>query len=274
METLIQAFVIAFREGLEAFLIIAILLQFLDKTNNKRLKSHLWHGLLAGVAVSLVLGFILAFLSSKIGAADSAAKLWESIASFVAVVLISTFIVWMIKHGSKIKEHIENKASFNLSKMGIFFLAMVMVAREGAEIVIFSFAGKYDLTPLLLGVLASIILVLLIFHSFVKVRIGTIFNFTLLYLILQAGFLMGYSVHEGLSASKDLGMIQESNSLFVKAFDLSGTALNNKEGVIGIPLYVAFGWYAKPEWAQFILQYAYTFLLLGFWHSRKKRVKM
>lgn len=271
METFIQALVVAFREGLEAFLIIAILLQFLDKTSNKRLKSSVWHGLIAGIAVSLAFGLILTAISSLIGTTDNAAKLWESAASLIAVVLITTFIIWMIKHGSKMREHVENKASFNLSRVGIFLLAMIMVAREGAEIVIFSFAGKYGALPIALGIFGSIILVLLVFHSIVKVKLGTIFSITLLYLILQAGFLIGYSVHEGLSASKGLGLVKESSPLFAKAFDLSGTVLNNKEGFIGIPLYVAFGWYAKPEWIQFILQYAYTFLLLGYWHLHRKK---
>ncbi len=271
METFIQGLIVAFREGLEAFLIIVILLKFLDKTNNKILKKNVWLGLYAGIGVSLVFGAILMGISSFIGGGDATtAKLWESIASFIAVILITTFIIWMINHGSKIKSHIEGKAALNLSKKGIFLIALFMVAREGVEIVLFQFAGKYSMLSILFGVALSIGLVTLIYHSLVKIRIQTIFNVTLVYLILQAGFLMGYSVHEGISASKDMGMIAKDNPIFTKAFDLSATMFNHKEGAVGIPLYVAIGWYSKPEWIQFILQYGLTGSLFWFWYKKKK----
>ena len=54
------------------------------------------------------------------------------------------------------------------------------------------------------------------------------------------------------------------------AFDLSQTPVYIKEGVIGVPLYVTIGWYSKPEWIQFIIQYVYTFAFFGFWYRTKK----
>ena len=269
METFIQGLIMSFREGLEAFLIIVILLKFLDKTNNNIFKKNVWYGLFAGIGVSLVFGAILMGISSLIGGTDATAKIWESVASIIAVILITTFIILMINHGSKIKSHIEGKAELNLSKKGIFLIALFMVAREGAEIVLFQFAGKYTIPSVILGVAISIIFAILIYYSLVKIKIHTIFNITLAYLILQAGFLMGYSVHEGLSAFKELGMIVGDHPIFTKAFDLSATVLNHKEGAVGIPLYVAIGWYSKPEWIQFILQYALTVFLFVYWYKKR-----
>jgi high-affinity iron transporter len=179
----------------------------------------------------------------------------------------------MINHGSKIKHHIESKAALNLSKKGIFLLALFMVAREGAEIVLFQFAGKYSLISVITGISISIILAVLIYYSLVKIKLNTIFNITLVYLILQAGFLLGYSVHEGLSASKDIGLIDSTSPIFTKAFDLSKTIFNHKEGVIGLPLYVLIGWYSKPEWVQLILHYGLTFSLFLYWYVYKKSKK-
>ena len=176
MESFIQALIIAFREGLEAFIIIAILLQFLDKSGNKQFKINVWKGMSVGIIVSVLLGMLLIRISSAIGGTDNVAKLWESGASLVAVLLITTFIIWMIKYGKRIKEHVENKAALSLSKAGIFLLAMVMVLREGAEIAIFSFAGKYPLLPIILGITLSVIAVLLIFYSIVNIKLSTIFN--------------------------------------------------------------------------------------------------
>jgi len=270
METFIPALIVSFREGLEAFLIIAILLQFLDKTNNKNFKKNVWQGASIGIFVSLIFGIVLTKISSLIEKSETTTGIWESASSFIAVILITTFIILIIKHGDKIKDHVENKAALNLSIKGIFLLALFMVAREGVEIAIFSFTGKYSITPIILGLILSIGLVMLIYHSLLKIKLKTIFTITLAYLILQVGFLMGYSIHEGLSVSAELGIIAETNPVLNKAFDLSQTVLNHKTGVIGVPLYVALGWHSKPEWIQFIAQYSYTILFFVYWYRKKQ----
>ncbi len=269
MATFFQALIMAFREGLEAFLIIVVLLKFLGKTDKGHLKKQVWKGAYTGVFVSLILGLVLMFISSYIGGLKTTAKLWESVGGFIAVILVTTFIIWMIKHSNNIKAVIENEASQNLTKKGIFLLVLFVVAREGTEIAIFSFAGKYSIIPVILGLIISIGLVLLINYSLVKVNLKTIFTITLAYLVLQAGYLFGYSIHEGLSAAKSLGWLHENNAVFTKAFNLSKTVFNHKEGILGLPLNVGLGWYSKPEWIQFILQYGYTTLLFVFWSKRK-----
>jgi high-affinity iron transporter len=123
------------------------------------------------------------------------------------------------------------------------------------------------------GLVLSILLTVALYYSLVKIKLQTIFNVTLAYLVLQAGFLLGYSVHEALSAAKELGMITSENPIFTKAFNLSETVFYHKEGIIGLPLYVTVGWYSKPEWIQFILQYILTFSLLGYWFQRNKKEK-
>ena len=65
-------------------------------------------------------------------------------------------------------------------------------------------------------------------------------------------------------------MITAENPLLLKAFDLSKTILNHKEGVVGLPLYVSIGWYSKPEWVQFILQYGLTGFLFYYWYTKSK----
>ncbi|MBM3706634.1 MAG: hypothetical protein FJW66_08935 [Actinobacteria bacterium] len=82
--------------------------------------------------------------------------------------------------------------------------------------------------------------------------------------------MLGYGIHEGLSALKDLGFMAKDNILFLKAFDLSKTIFYHKEGILGLPLYVLAGWYSKPEWIQFIVQYGYTSLMFLFWYKARK----
>jgi high-affinity iron transporter len=269
MDTFIQGFIMAFREGLEAFLIAVILLKFLDKTQNGYLKKNLWYGVGAGIGASFAFGLLLKVVADSFYAMGVTAKLWESAASLIAVGLIITFIIWMINHGSEIKAHIEGEAALNLSPRGIFFLSAFMVIREGAEIVLFQFAGAYTNISVIAGLLLSIILTVAIYYSLVKVKLQTIFNITLAYLVLQAGFLLGYSLHEGFSAAKDLSLIAAESPLFIKAFDLSGTVFYHKEGLLGLPLYVAIGWYSKPEWIQFVAQYLLTFSLFIYWYRTR-----
>ena len=178
----------------------------------------------------------------------------------------------MIDNGGKIKHHIENKAAINLTKKGLFLIAMVMVTREGAEIVIFSFAGKYPLFPMALGITLSLIFAMLIHKSLIKINLNTLFSILLVYLILQAGFLLGYSIHEGLSAMKSLEMLSPNNPLFNKAFDLSKTIFYHEGGIVGVPLYITLGWYSKPEWIQFLVQYGYTGVILFYWKKVSDRI--
>ena len=274
--SLIQGAIIGFREGLEAFLIIAIMLEYLNKTKQPLFKRNVKQGLVIGLFVSVLFGVALFFVASALGqSSDILAKAWESLVSLLAMLLITTFIVWMIKHGRHMINDIEQSTQSHLSSKGLIVLAAVMVAREGAEVVLFMVASTDKVSYVLgiaVGLVVSAALAFLVYKSLIKVNLSVIFNITLAYLILQAGFLLGYAVHEGLSFFKSTGVMLESNPLFIKLYDLKATLLDHKTGAVGIPLYVLFGWYSRPEWIQFVLQYLYTFSLFAVWlrYARKK----
>jgi len=273
MDKFLPGIIMGFREGLEAFLIIAMILRYLSKINQSAYKKHVWQGVFVGILLSLILGSGLNVLSDTIGGTQQFAKIWESIASLIALLLITTFIVWMINHGRNMAVYVENQVAHNLSKWGIFLISLMMISREGAEIAIFTFAGKYTFISISLGILGSLIFTILIFYSLVKVNLKTIFNITLAYLILQAGFLLGYGIHEGLSAMKDIGYISKDNFILIKVFNLSKTIFYHKEGILGLPLYVLFGWHSEPEWIQFITQYIYTTSMFTYWYFKKTKGK-
>ena len=271
LNQMIPSFIMGFREGLEAFLLIAIILKYISKSAQFHLRSKVIQGGIAGLIISLLLGLLLNAVSAGLGGVTTLTKVWESAASLIALVLVTMFIFWMIRHGHDMVKHVEGKVDKNLSAAGLFFISLVIVAREGTEIAIFSFAGKYPFNIVILGVLASLILTLLIFYSLVKVDIALLFKITLAYLILQAGYLLGYTFHEGFSALKGYEMISGDNAVFIKAFDVSKTIFSHKDGVLGIPLHVVFGWYSKPEWIQFIIQYLYTITVFFFWFMDTKK---
>ena len=265
MEKYIPGMVVGFREGLEAFLVIAVALKVLDKSGRQVLKKALWYGSAIAVAVSVAAGAALLALGKAVGGSDVPVKLWESAASLAALVLVSTFIVWMIRHGSDLGVSVKEKFSGPGSFVGMGLAAFTLVAREGGEIALFAFAGTYPLAAIGTGVVAALALTLAVSLLFVRVNLAAIFNLTLAYLILQAGFLLGYGVHEGISAMKAAGSLAVDSPLLSKAFDLSKTVLEHKQGAVGLPLFVLVGWYSRPEWVQFILQYGYTAAMFTLW---------
>lgn len=265
MTQLIPAIIMGFREGLEAFLVVVLILRYLTTIEEEHLKGKVYQGALAGIICSGLLGLGLLLIANALGGVDILSKAWESGASFIALILVTTFIIWMIRHGSKMTANVHEQVSQNISATGVFLIAFTMVMREGTEIAVFSFAGKYPQVAVFTGIGLSLVLAFFIYHSLIKVRIDLIFNITLVYLILQAGYLLGYSVHEGLSAMKGYALIPADNLIFTKAFNLSGTILNHKEGILGLPLNVILGWYSKPEWIQFIVQHVYTIGIFSFW---------
>lgn len=271
MNQILPSLLMGFREGLEVFLLIAIILQYLTKTDQHGLKKKVALGAIAGLIVSLLLGMLLNELSESMGGVTALTKVWESAASFVALGLVTLFIIWMIRHGGDMAKQVQGDIADNLSPIGLFFISFVVIAREGTEVAIFSFAGKYPADYVALGVVSALILAVLLFRSLVRINLSLLFKITLGYLILQAGYLLGYAVHEGLSSLKAYGAIAGGHLIFAKAFNASKTLLSHKDGVIGIPLHVLFGWYSKPEVVQFVVQYLYTIPMFYSWHVYTKK---
>jgi len=66
-------------------------------------------------------------------------------------------------------------------------------------------------------------------------------------------------------------MLAADSPILHMAFDLSKTIFNHKDGIIGLPLYVTIGWYSKPEWIQFLLQYGLTGFLFIYWNRKIRK---
>ena len=269
MTQIVPGFVVGLREGLEAFLIITLILEYLNKLGKRELQTSVKRGLFAGISISIIFGVGLWIVTVSLeNGNDAVSKLWETVASLITVLLISYFIYWMIQHGKNLVTEVHTSVDSNLSSRGLLLLSTVAVAREGAEIALFAFSAESKaiyLTGNLSGVLFAAVLAFLIYKSLVKVDIGLIFRITLLYLILQAGYLFGYAIHEFLSALKTLEVLSADSAIFHKLYDVSGSVLDHKKGIIGISLNVLIGWYSKPEVIQAMLQLIYIAAFGGIW---------
>lgn len=271
MQNLIPWIIMSFREWLEAFLIIVLILKFLEKTGNKHLKLNVSYWLIASILISIWIWYLLYLLGNSIKDVEIVWDTWWSIASLIAVLLVTTFIIWMIQHSKNIKSHIESKAAKKLSKLWIFVISFIMTAREWVEIAIFAFAWEYPFLSILIWILISAILAIIVYYSLVKINITTIFKITLVYLIIQAWYLLGYSIHEWIWSLQSIWYLNQDNIIFIKAYDLYWTILNHKQWIIWLPLNVLFGWYSKPEWIQLLIQYTFTIWLLTYWYKHNKK---
>ena len=128
---MLQAFVITLREGLEAFLIVAISLAYLRKSGRHELVPAVhW-----GIGVSLVMSVAAAWLFQK----ASNQALWEGVLALAAAVLVASLIVHMWRHAKRLKREIEGKLQESTLKTGaaafagVFFFTLLMISREGME---------------------------------------------------------------------------------------------------------------------------------------------
>jgi high-affinity iron transporter len=126
-----QAFVITLREGLEAFLIIAISLAYLRKTGRQQLVPAVhW-----GIGVSILVSIGAAYLFQR---ANNQA-LWEGILALAAAVLVASLIVHMWRHAKHLKKDIERRLESSALQTGakafagVFFFTVLMITREGME---------------------------------------------------------------------------------------------------------------------------------------------
>src|SRR4029079_9911736 len=128
---MLQAFVITLREGLEAFLIVAISLAYLRKTQRRELIPAIHWGIATSIALSIGAGLLLARARNQ--------SLWEGILGIVAAVLVASLTVHMWRAGRHMKKDIEGKLAASSVKTGsaafagVFAFTLLMITREGME---------------------------------------------------------------------------------------------------------------------------------------------
>jgi high-affinity iron transporter len=128
---MLQAFVVTLREGLEAFLIVAISLAYLRKTGRASLIPAVRWGIVASVLLSIGAGVLLSKAANQ--------SLWEGVLAMVAAVLVTSLTVHMWRAGRHMKRDIEGRLEASSMKtgtaafVGVFMFTLLMITREGME---------------------------------------------------------------------------------------------------------------------------------------------
>jgi len=197
---MLQAFIITLREGLEAFLIVAISLAYLRKTGRPQLTAAVhW-----GIGVALVLSVAAAVLFNS--AANQA--LWEGVLALTAAVLVASLIVHMWRHAKRMKKDIERHLESSALKVGtkalagVFLFTLLMITREGMETallmgtLLFQEAGTNIVIGALAGTLSAAFVAWLWSRYGHRINLALFFQVTAIFLGVFVVQLLIYGFHE------------------------------------------------------------------------------
>lgn len=196
-----QTLMITFREGLEAFLIIAISLIYLTQTNRRALIPAVRAGVGTALALSVVLGVVL----SRIGAWS---PFWQGIMALIAAASVIYCTAHMMKMGKMMKKEITdgfNKAAGQSTSQGwmlAFLFSVLMVGREGIETatMIASLASQAESSSMAIGGAIGVALAALLAWAWVKfgrrVNLQRFFQLTAVFMVVFAIELVFYAFHE------------------------------------------------------------------------------
>lgn len=256
------AYLITFREGLEAALIVGILLSCARVLKLKKAQFFIWGGMFLGLVLSLVFAWMF---SSVVGGFEgSIEKIYEGLLMFGAALLITHLLVWMKRRGKEIQASLSKKVEQSVKAGTLWTLAaiaMMSVVREGVETVIFFQAllvqasGDVPIMSALLGILSAVLLAVVIFFSTKKVPVKLFFYYTAYFLVLIAGGLLAHGVVE----------LQGASWLptFIKPlYDISAI-MPEKEG-LGALLKAGFGYDANPSLIGVVTYGLYLFFMLRY----------
>jgi len=138
---MISSFVVTLREGLEASLVIGIILAYLAKAGGRHLFRYVWFGVILASIVSIIIG--AGVFSTDARFEGRAEQVFEGISSYFAVAVLTYMIFWMRKQSVNLRKDIEEKvdlASKSGTAVPLLLLSFFVVLREGAETVLFLLA--------------------------------------------------------------------------------------------------------------------------------------
>lgn len=243
-----QAFMIVLREGVEAFLIVAIIFAYLRKTVQTHLMHAVGWGILASVAVSGLLGFL--FWKGE-GANQ---PLWEAIFGLVTVVLVASLVIHMWRVGPRLRQEMESrleratvKPTLQASFFGVFLFTVLMISREGMEMVLLLFQVHEPriVAGVFLGVVGAAVVAVVWQQFSYLINMKRFFQVTAVYLLLFTVQILVQSFHEFTEA----GVLPHSEALHLasESYSMEGVygKLYSTVTVVGCGVWLLWDWMAE-----------------------------
>jgi high-affinity iron transporter len=221
---MLATYLIGLREGLEATLVVSILIAFLVKSDRKDRLVQVWLGVGLAVALSVLFGWLLSYTSTTLLQKYEHRELFEAVTSVLAVVFVTWMIFWMRKAARSIAGELRGRLQDALAvgSIAVAVMAFLAVVREGLETSLIFYSavqGAADnsrpLYALLIGIASAVVIGYLMFATAVRINLSVFFTWTGGLLILVAAGILKYAVHD----FQEAGVLPGLNNL---AYDISG----------------------------------------------------
>jgi high-affinity iron transporter len=267
---MLATYLLSLREGLEAALIIGIVLGAVSKIRRNDLAPTVWFGALSAIGVSILTAIVLTSFGMSLE--DPGEAIFEGITMLIAAGILTWMIFWMRKQARFLKSELEagvNKAVASAGKSAVFWLALVAVVREGIELALFItaafFAGSrtgvnseiiQTLVGTILGVGTAALLSWTLFATTVRLDLRKFFQVTGFLLILFAAGLIAHGVHE----FNEVGWIP---SVIEHVWNLD--AVVSQSSILGQLLQTLFGYNSSPSLTEALAYFAYIAAVTFLW---------
>jgi len=262
-------FLIGLREGLEAALVVGILIAYVVKLGRFDVLPRIWLGVGLAVALSLGLGAVLTF--GAYGLSFEAQELIGGLLSIIATAFVTWMIFWMLRAARGLSRELRSEVDSHLSGAGwgLVLVAFLAVGREGIETALFIWAAvqasgstTFPLIGAALGILVAIVLGYLIYRGVLRINLTKFFTYTGVFLIIVAGGVLAYGVHD----LQEAGFLPGLNNL---AFNVS--AIIPPDSWYGALLKGVFNFSPATTWLEAIAWVAYVVPVLTIFITTVRR---
>jgi high-affinity iron transporter len=253
-------FLIGLREGLEASLVVSILIAFLVRTDRRSVLPKVWLGV--GIAVAISVGVTFALALTEQALTFTAQETFGGTLSIIAVGFVTWMIFWMRRTARSISGELRGRLedAIQLGSTAVVLMAALAVGREGLETALFFFtaaqAAGQTTEPLigfLLGIALAVLLAYFIYRGAVKINMGKFFSVTGVLLIFVAAGILAYGVHD----LQEAAILPGLGSL---AFDVS--AAIPPDSWYGVLLKGVFNFSPQTTWLEAVVWAAYVATVL------------
>ncbi|MBI3649190.1 MAG: FTR1 family protein [Actinobacteria bacterium] len=253
------ALLITLREGIEAALIISILLAYLRQLGRRDRSYLIWWGTGVAIVASLAAGALIFNLGGEFEGTGE--QLFEGLTTLTAVCVLTWMIFWMRRQGLRIKSELQDKVDSALVTGGLALatLAFVAVLREGIETALFVFAAAKgtaagtgvagQLLGAFVGLAMAVVLGVLLYRGGIRLDMRTFFRVTGGLVLVVAAGLFAFSMRE----LQDAGVLPFLTGI---AYDVSGTFAD--DAGLGSVLRAIFGYQADPTWLEVLAWIGYV----------------
>ncbi len=207
---MLAGFLLALREGIEAALVVGIVLGVLKRMNRMDRARGVWLGVGLAALISSIVAVVLNILNAEFDGPGEQA--FEGLTMLAAAGVLTWMIFWMQRQGRSVQSGLESNVKSALSRgqdWALFSIAFLAVVREGVELALFLTAVNFSSTPAagveapilgwlggLLGLIAAVLVGWLMFDTTLKLNLRRFFQLTSIVLIVFAAGLVGHAIYE------------------------------------------------------------------------------